>query len=125
MDLGQKYKIDRIIFYPEPPYEQYADYCPKVFELWGRTNNDIKNAKPYPYNSSWHKYGRFKLLPPPNTPISESETIPYPQNGVEFKITNPNNQPPVKYLKFVVITNYFGAPGFYSDGIKIFGAPVK
>lgn len=125
IDLGQKARISRVIMYWRWHYNQYTGSCPKVFELWGSADPNIKEDKSDPFNSSWVELGKFVVTTPDGKipPSSKDINTPYPFNGENFNIPNASNKPPIRYLRIVIDRTWGNVDVGEIGEIKIFGQP--
>jgi hypothetical protein len=115
INLGQKAKLSRWIYYPQP---HWAGQMPNGFILWGSA--DPKVDSDHPFNDSWTKLGKFT----PKTPnVDFDPDTQYPANAEVFKIKNAINSPEVQYVRVEVLGSFNGQL-FYNIGeLSFYGQP--
>jgi hypothetical protein len=115
------YKLSRIVIYPysepEAPRGYYVKWAPKIFELWGTSDDD-----PQPEWSSWEKIGTFESIKPSGLPYGTEggEDGSFAYNGWEFDISTPNNKS-YKYLRLLSIQNWGGLNNFGFSSFRLYG----
>lgn len=128
IDLGRKYTLSRLVWWPRQSratiaYTQLYDFThPKTFELWGSNN-------PSPDGSydTWTLIGTYESVRPSGNTAPGNENSTEldrltAHNGENFDI--PEDTPPYQYLRYKVFSTWGNQNYWSCSELQFYGSPV-
>lgn len=123
IDLGVTAKISRLKLWHRSGIFYYTNYNIKSFELWGSTAPKQGMMEDYwmgDWKKDWQHLGDFVTLKPSGMdgPVTNADKE-YAAAGFEFTV--PLDALNVRYLRFVMTSNWTGGSGLHTTELSFYG----